>query len=96
MVGEHKRKYVRIRAVDVGRSKHHYIKIGVLRTGKTERIGGLRKYKNPSTNKGEEKKDWKERAKVVWWTKKGELKEVPLKEYEKREKFLRRFAKYTF
>lgn len=45
-----KRKYVRIRAKDVGRKGHHYIKIGVRRSrgprgGRTERIGGLRKYK---------------------------------------------------
>lgn len=44
------KKYVRIRAKDVGRAGHHYIKVGVRRTlgprgGKTERIGGLRKYK---------------------------------------------------
>lgn len=44
------KKYVRIRAVDVGRPGYHYIKIGVRRKkgkrgGRTERIGGLRKYK---------------------------------------------------
>jgi len=44
------KKYVRIRAKDVGRKGHHYIKIGVRRTkgvrgGKTEKIGKLRKYK---------------------------------------------------
>lgn len=38
-------KYARIRAKDVGRPKHHYIKFGVLRSGKIERIGGLRAYK---------------------------------------------------
>ena len=43
-------KYERIRAKDVGRPGHHYIKLGVRRTkgprgGRTERIGGLRKYK---------------------------------------------------
>jgi len=42
-------KYKRIRAVDVGRPGHYYIKIGVRRRegkrgGATERIGGLRKY----------------------------------------------------
>ena len=45
-----RKKYVRIRAKDVGRKGHHYIKIGVIegvgpRGGKTVRIGGLRKYK---------------------------------------------------
>ena len=45
-----KKKFVRIRAKDVGRPGHHYIKIGVRkkkgpRGGKTVRIGGLRKYK---------------------------------------------------
>ncbi len=44
------KKYKRIRAKDVGRPGHHYIKVGVKRTkgvrgGTTERIGGLRKYK---------------------------------------------------
>ncbi|MEM4973491.1 MAG: hypothetical protein QXR87_07300 [Candidatus Hadarchaeales archaeon] len=44
------RKYMRIRAVDVGRPGHHYILVGVKRTkgprgGRTEKIGGLRKYK---------------------------------------------------
>ena len=44
------KKYVRIRAKDVGRKGHHYIKIGVRRKagkrgGHTERIGGLRRYK---------------------------------------------------
>lgn len=44
------RKYKRIRAVDVGRPEHHYIKIGVKkkkgkRGGTTEAIGGLREYK---------------------------------------------------
>jgi|GEM_PF-2533870 hypothetical protein len=45
-----KRRYVRIRAKDVGRPGHHYIKVGVRRSrgvrgGRTERIGRLRKYK---------------------------------------------------
>ena len=45
-----RRKYVRIRAKDVGKKGGHYIKIGVRRKkgkrgGYTERIGGLRKYK---------------------------------------------------
>lgn len=45
-----KKKYLRIRSVDVGRRKHHYIKVGVRRKkgkrgGRSERIGGLRKYK---------------------------------------------------
>jgi len=46
-----KRKYKRIRAKDVGRKGHHYIKVGVRKHGRgrrggtTERIGGLRKYK---------------------------------------------------
>lgn len=44
------KKYVRIRAKDVGRKGHHYIRIGVRRTkgprgGRTERIGKLRRYK---------------------------------------------------
>jgi len=43
-------KYVRIRAKDVGRPGHNYIRIGVLRRkgkigGRTVRIGGLRRYK---------------------------------------------------
>jgi hypothetical protein len=46
------KKYKHVRAVDVGRVGHHYIKIGVRdstgpRGGKTEAIGGLRTYKNP-------------------------------------------------
>ena len=45
-----RKKYVRIRAKDVGRPGHHYIKVGVRRSkgrrgGRTERIGGLRRYK---------------------------------------------------
>jgi len=48
-------KYKRIRAVDVGRPGHHYIKVGVRRGegkrgGATERIGGLRKYKSNPGN----------------------------------------------
>lgn len=44
------RKYVRIRAKDVGRKGHHYIRIGVTkkrgkRGGRTIRIGRLRSYK---------------------------------------------------
>lgn len=44
------KKYVRIRAKDVGRKGHHYIKVGVRKTkgargGRTERIGKLRRYK---------------------------------------------------
>lgn len=44
-----RKKYKRIRAVDLGRKKHHYIKIGVRykkgkRGGYTERIGRLKKY----------------------------------------------------
>ena len=47
-----KRKFKRIRAKDVGRPGHHYIKVGVKKTkgprgGRTEKIGKLRKYKNP-------------------------------------------------
>jgi hypothetical protein len=53
-VGKHKR-YVRIRSKDVGRPGHHYIKIGVLPSGKTERIGGLRTYKSASEYKKESK-----------------------------------------
>lgn len=40
-----KEGFVRIRAVDVGRKGHHYIKIGITKSGKTKRIGGLRTYK---------------------------------------------------
>lgn len=40
-----KTKFKRIRAKDVGRPKHHYIKFGVTKKGKTIKIGGLRKYK---------------------------------------------------
>jgi len=45
------RKYRRIRAKDVGRPGHHYIRVGVKkgkgpRGGRTERIGGLRKYRS--------------------------------------------------
>jgi hypothetical protein len=45
-----KRKYIRIRAKDVGRKGHHYIKIGVMmskgrRGGYTIKIGKLRTYK---------------------------------------------------
>lgn len=45
-----KKKYERIRAKDVGRKGHHYIKLGVKkkkgkRGGHTERIGKLKKYK---------------------------------------------------
>jgi len=41
---------VRVRAKDVGRKGHHYIKVGVRKTrgkrgGLTEKIGRLRKYK---------------------------------------------------
>lgn len=45
-----KRRYIRIRAKDVGRPGYHYILVGIKKTkgargGKTERIGGLRLYK---------------------------------------------------
>jgi len=45
-----RRRFVRIRAKDVGRRGHHYIKIGVKRKkgkrgGRTVIIGKLRKYK---------------------------------------------------
>lgn len=45
-----RKKYVRVRSVDVGKPCKHYIKIGVRkgkgkRGGRTEIIGGLRKYK---------------------------------------------------
>lgn len=44
------KKYIRIRAKDVGRPGHHYILVGVRRKkgpkgGRTEKIGRLRKYK---------------------------------------------------
>lgn len=44
------KKYKRIRAKDVGRPGHHYIRIGVRKTkgvrgGRTEKIGRLRRYK---------------------------------------------------
>lgn len=50
------KKFKRIRAVDVGRPGHHYIRIGVLRTrgprgGRTKRIGRLRKYKRKHRHK---------------------------------------------
>ena len=46
-----KGKYIRYRMVDVGRKGHHYIKIGVRKTkgksgGYTEKVGGLKTYKN--------------------------------------------------
>lgn len=42
--------FIRIRAKDVGRKGHHFIKIGVKRRpgprgGRTQKIGKLRKYK---------------------------------------------------
>jgi hypothetical protein len=45
-----KKTYIRVRAVDVGRKGHHYIKIGVRmskgrRGGRTFKIGKLRTYK---------------------------------------------------
>jgi hypothetical protein len=45
-----KSKYTRIRSLDVGAKGGHYIRIGVRRKagklgGRTEIIGGLRKYK---------------------------------------------------
>lgn len=43
-------KYKKIRAKDVGRPGHHYIKVGVKKGGGSERIGGLRTYKYPSGN----------------------------------------------
>lgn len=51
-----KKKYKRIRAVDVGRPGYHYIKIGVknipgARGGVTEVIGGLRSYKKTKKKK---------------------------------------------
>jgi len=44
-------KYIRYRMVDVGRKGHHYIKVGIRRTkgklgGYSERVGGLKIYKN--------------------------------------------------
>lgn len=50
------RKYVRIRAKDVGRPEYHYILLGIKkkkgpRGGKTEKIGGLKLYKNWKKNK---------------------------------------------
>jgi hypothetical protein len=43
-------RFIRYRAVDVGRPKHHYILVGITRKkgkrgGRTVKIGGLRKYK---------------------------------------------------
>lgn len=43
-------KYLGIRTIDVGRPGHHYIRVGIKRKngkrgGRTERIGGLKKYK---------------------------------------------------
>ena len=45
-----KEGFLRIRAVDVGRKGHHYIKIGIRKSsgkrgGKTVRIGKLKAYK---------------------------------------------------
>ena len=45
-----KKTYIRVRAKDVGRRGHHYIKIGVRKTkgkrgGYTFKMGKLRKYK---------------------------------------------------
>lgn len=45
-----KKKYKRVRAVDVGRPGHHYLQIGIRSTrgprgGLTEAIGGLKLYK---------------------------------------------------
>ena len=45
-----KKTFIRVRAKDVGRKGHHYIKLGVRRTkgkrgGYTFKIGKLRKYK---------------------------------------------------
>jgi len=45
-----KQAYKRIRAVNVGRPGHHYIRVGVKgkrgpRGGTTEKCGGLREYK---------------------------------------------------
>lgn len=58
------RKYVRIRAKDVGRPGYHYILLGIKkkkgpRGGKTERIGGLKLYKNWRKNKRKKKKNKK-------------------------------------
>jgi len=44
------KKYIRIRAKDVGRKGKHYIRVGVRRKkgkrgGRTEKIGKLRRYK---------------------------------------------------
>lgn len=49
------KKYERIRAKDVGRPGHHYIKVGVRkgkgkRGGKTEQIGDLREYKHKTVH----------------------------------------------
>ena len=38
-------KYTAIRAKDVGRKGHHYIKIGIKKGGGSEKIGKLRTYK---------------------------------------------------
>ena len=45
-----RKTFIRVRAVDVGRKGHHYIKVGVRRTkgkrgGYTFKIGKLKKYK---------------------------------------------------
>ena len=55
------RKYVRVRAKDVGRPGHHYIKIGVKRKkgprgGQTEKIGRLRKYKSSKKSRSKKRK----------------------------------------
>lgn len=59
-------KYKRIRAVDVGRRGHHYIKVGVRssagkRGGHTEAIGGLRVYVRPHTRKGRRVRGYRRR-----------------------------------
>lgn len=65
-----KKKYARIRAKDVGRKGHHYIKVGVKKSkgkhgGRTEKVGGLRKYKK-------KKVEFKAKGKKIsFWVKNG-------------------------
>jgi len=45
-----KKKYERIRSVDVGREGYHFLRVGIIgkkgkRGGTTEKIGKLKKYK---------------------------------------------------
>jgi hypothetical protein len=75
------KKYVRIRSVDVGRPKHHYIKIGVTKKGKTERIGGLRLYKGKGGWFGEPKRHSEAAVKGQQERTKKEIKKLKQREW---------------